>query len=273
VKEDFGLPLEMPPFQGRIHPDFRSPRFIESLFDCGSLLSHPSCELLLESRNRVGKISLPLTDLRSRTIVIKEFRTQGIDRLKSAFLPSKARKAWRGAGALYNRRLNTPCPIAFLEKRKGLFVDESYFISEAVEDVLEIRYLFPSLPEERLKKLLAAVAGDMRLSHEEGIHHRDLSDGNILVGEDKEDYRLFFIDTNRIRLRRRIGIWRRVKSLIRLGIPRDFQRFFLEQYCRTGRLPGKIWLWYRFNKASFTWYIEVKKKLHLRQIARKLKIQ
>jgi serine/threonine protein kinase len=263
----------MPPFRGKIHPDFKYPRFIESLFDCGSLLSRPSCELLLESRNRVGRITLPLSDLRSKTFVIKEFGTLGIDRLKSAFLPSKARKAWRGAGALYNRRFNTPCPIAFLEKKKNLFVDQSYYICEAVDNVKEIRHLLPILAEEQLKRLLIAVADDLRRSHAEGILHRDLSDGNILVGEDEGGYSLFFIDTNRIRLRRRLGMLRRIKSLIRLGIPRGFQRFFLEQYCRTDRLPTKIWLWYRFNKANFSCYIEVKKKLRLRQFFRKMKIQ
>lgn len=273
MNEDFGLPLEMPPFRGRIHPDFKTPRFIESIFDCGSLLSHPSCQLLLDSRNRVGRTVLFLSDQRSRQVVIKEFRTQGIDRLKSAILPSKARKAWRGAGALYNRRLNTPCPIAFLERRKGRFVFESYFLSEAVENVQEIRYLFSSLSQEMLKKLIATVAGDVRRSHDEGIYHRDLSDGNILVELDPEDSQLFFIDTNRIRLRRRIGMGRRIKSLIRLGIPREFQRFFLEQYCQTDRLSGISWFWYRFNKVCFTWYIEAKKKLRLRQIAEKMKIQ
>jgi len=83
----------------------------------------------------------------------------------------------------------------------------------------------------------------------------------------------YLIDTNRIREKKRVGTLRQAKSLIRLGIPKDFQKYFLEQHYKTDKLPALTWYWYRFNKVRFTWIIELKKKLHLKKLAQKLKIQ
>ncbi len=273
MRQEFGLPLDMPPFQGKIHPDYRDSRFLEAISDCQGLLSSPSCEILLDSRNRVGKIELAVSETRTRTVVIKEFRTLGVDKLKSAFQPSKALKAWRGASALLMKGFNTSCPVALLEKRTGRFVEQSFFISEMIEEVEEIRFLFPCLEPDKLKELLNALADYLSRIQSEGILHRDLSDGNILVKHDGDGYEFYLIDTNRIREKKRVGALQQVKSLIRLGIPRDSQKYFLEQHFKTAKLSALIWFWYRFNKVRFTWIIEVKKKLHLKQIAQKLKIQ
>jgi serine/threonine protein kinase len=273
MREEFGLPLEMPPFAGRIHPDFRNPDFLEAIMDCRSLLSHPSCEMLLDSRNRVGSVELPVGQTRKRQVVIKEFRTVGVDKLKTAFFPSKAVKAWRGASALFLKGLDTPCPVAFLEEKEGAFVEQSFFLSEKIGEAEEIRHLFPELKTDELKKFLVSLADYLSRCHDEGILHRDLSDGNILVQRKEGKRRFYLIDTNRIKIRRKIGPLRRVKSLIRLGIPRDYQSYFLKEYFQTPRLRKFIWFWYRFHKNRYTSYIDLKKKLRLRQLARKLKIQ
>ncbi len=273
MKEEFGLPLDMPPFQGKIHPDYRDLRFLEAIFDCQSLLSLPSCELLLDSRNRVGKVELAVSQTRKRMVVIKEFRTRGIDKLKTAVQPSKASKAWRGTSSLYLKGFNTPCPVAFLEQRTGRFVEQSYFISEMIDNVEEIRFLFPRLEPNKLKELLSALASYLSRIRSEGLLHRDLSDGNILVKKDGDGFKFYFIDTNRILEKKKVRALRQVKSLVRLGIPKDFQRYFLELHLKRDKLPVFIWFWYRFNKVRFTWIIELKKKLRLKQISQKLKIQ
>ena len=273
MREEFGLPLDMPPYRGKIHPDYRDLRFLEAISDCRGLLSQPSCEILLDSRNRVGKVELYISETRTRTVVIKEFRTRGVDKLKSAFQPSKALKAWRGASALLLKGFNTSCPVALLERRTGRFVEQSFFISEMIEDTEEIRFMFPRLEPDKLKELLSALADTLSRIQSEGLLHRDLSDGNILVRRNGDGYKFYLIDTNRIREKKRVGALRQIKSLVRLGIPRDFQKYFLEQHFKTDKLSSFIWFWYRFNKLGFTWMIEIKKKLRLKQIARKLKIQ
>lgn len=274
MKKQSGLPLNLPPFKGRIQARYNFPLFIKAISDCQSLLSGPDCEVLLDSRNRVGTVNLPLPDGKRIEIVIKQFRSIGVDKLKSIFLPTKAFKAWRGGVALLEREIETPFPVAYLEKRKALFLDQSFFLTERVSGVEEIRFLLRNLPPSELRELLALVARHLSFCHKKGILHRDLSDGNILVKKENEDkFRFYLIDTNRIRIKRRIGLLKEIKNLIRLGVPPPVQRFFLEQYLETSQLKRYQWLWYRTNKMIYSWFVELKKKLRLRQLAQRLKIQ
>jgi len=274
LKEEFGLPLVLPPFKGRVHPKYNCPEFLKAISNCQALFNEPSCRILLEGRNRVASVRLPVGGNKSEEIGIKEFRVQGINALKSLFLPSKAKKAWRGSMELIRRELATPNPAAYLEKRKGRMLDKSFFLSEWVEDVKEIRPLFRQLPHEELKELLASLAAHLFISHQKGILHRDLSDGNVLVKKNQAgEYVFYLVDTNRIKIKQKISPLSRMKNLIRFGVPSSYQRFFLEQYWGVQPVPKFLWLWYKINKNTYTMYIKTKKMLRLKQIARKLKIQ
>lgn len=274
VKEGFGRELSLPLFTGRIQAKFDDSIFLKSISDCHQLLEEPGSQILLDRRNRVGIAKLPLKNGKSVEVVIKEFHSRGLQKLKTLFLSSKALKSWQGAVALVGRGIETPFPIAYLEKRKKGFLEQSFFLSERISDIKEIRSLFLELPEPELRQLLAALARFLFFCHEKGILHRDLSDGNILVKRDeRENFHFYLIDTNRIRVRGRISLLMRIRNLVRLGAPPQFQIFFLEQYL--GDLPLKkyLWLWYRLNKKKYFLFVEFKKKLRLRQLAQKLKIQ
>jgi serine/threonine protein kinase len=222
----------------------------------------------------VGVVVLPRQDGKKVDIVIKEFRSRGVNRLKSLFLRGKAFKSWRGAVALVERGIETPPPAAYLEQRKRLFLDQSFFLAERVSDVEEIRFLFPKLPPSELRELLVSLSQHLSSCHKKGILHRDLSDGNILVKKDNSGkFSFYLIDTNRIRIKKRIGLLSGVKSLVRLGVPLDFQRFFLQHYLETPHVKRFPWFWYRINKSLYTQFVELKRKLRLRQLAQKLKIQ
>lgn len=264
----------MPPFRGRTQAGYNHPLFLEAISDCRQLLNGKSTEILLDGRNRVGKVNLPRKDGRKADIVIKEFRSAGINRLKSLFLPGKAFKSWQGASALVERGIDTPPPVAYLEQRKGLFIAQSFFLAEKISGVEEIRFLFRNLPPSELRRLLTALSRRLSLCHKKGILHRDLSDGNILVREGQSgEFRFFLIDTNRIRIKKRLGLLKRIKNLIRLGVPAEHQRFFLEQYLGKSPVKRFLWFWYRMNKMAYSCYVELKKKLKLRKLSRKLKIQ
>jgi hypothetical protein len=273
TKEVSGEPLDLHPFRGRIDRHYNHPLFREAISDC-RLLESPEAKVVLHSRNKVGVVSLPTANGGRSNIFVKEYRQEGVDKLKSLFIPSKARRAWLGAVGLVERGIPTPLPVAYLERRKKGFVAEICFLSEEVSDALEIRGLFRKLPEDELRGLLVALAGFLSSCHRKGILHRDLSDGNILVRKENGGiWKFWLLDTNRIRIKRRIGLGKSVKNLVRLGIPPHLQEYFLKSYLN-GQRPGRVLsVWYRINKAGFAWSISFKKKLGLRKLARKLKIQ
>jgi hypothetical protein len=134
--------------------------------------------------------------------------------------------------------------------------------------------LFRQLPHEELSPLLRELARYLARCVSSGILHRDLSDGNVMVDKKvSERFRFYLLDTNRIRIRRHVGTFRGIKSLIRLGIPPELQRLFLTEYLSPSPVKSIHWLWYRLNKSCFTGYIRFKQLLRLKRLAERLKIQ
>jgi serine/threonine protein kinase len=230
-------------------------------------------EILSEGRNRIVRLSLPLSSGVVADIIVKEYSYRGINKLKSLVLPSKAERAWRGAAALVERGLGTAFPVACLAKKKGGFIERSFFLAERIAGAVEVRGLFRDLPPSELEPLLGALAGFLSAVHAAGILHRDLSDGNVLIRNlDAGRFDVFLLDTNRIRLRRRLGGLARAKNLIRLGVPASHRELFLARYCG-GPPPAVFRLWYKINKFVFANYIALKRRLRLRRLARAIRIQ
>jgi hypothetical protein len=274
VNKEPGRDLFLPPFRGRIDPAWDTPLVRNALHAPRLLFEDPGARVLLKSRNTIAMVSLPLAPDKTAAVVVKEFGLRGVNRLKSLVLASKARKAWRGASALVERHINTPPPIAFLESRKRGFVDKSYFLAGFVEDAREIRFLLRELEGQALDGLLRDVAAFLAEAHDRGVLHKDLSDGNILVGTDPRGGWVFYLlDTNRVRTRDHIGGLARMKNLVRLGIPPDRQDLFLESYGRGKPFPKILRRWYKFQKACYAGRVNFKKRLRLKQLARKLGLQ
>jgi serine/threonine protein kinase len=85
-----------------------------------------------------------------------------------------------------------------------------------------------------------------------------------------------FLDTNRVRRRRNLGPFGRARNLVRLGVPPPLRPFFLDRYVRAAGAsisPSRFEFYYRTAKRSFESWLAFKKKLRLRAIARKLRLQ
>jgi hypothetical protein len=270
-EEMFGLALNHSSFKGRISPDFHEPSIIEKISACGLLFKDPDSQVLHNGRNRVAKLRFSSDKGQTISVVVKEFNVRGLDRLKTLFFPSKAFKAWKGGLVLLKEAVPTPDPVAYLEKKGAPFIRNSFYFSLFVSGAEEIRYLLRRLKDRELKNLIQSLARYLSLCHEKGIFHRDLSDGNILVRKGSNlEYSFFLIDTNRVRYKKRIGMLRKVKNLIRLGIPPSLQRFFLEEYFRSSQIGSFVWIWYKFNKKTYAGHILFKRKLRIRKVIEKL---
>jgi hypothetical protein len=265
--------IESGGYHGLIAAAYDDPVFLAALNVPEDLLLRSGAEILSEGRNRVLRLALPLSSGAVADIIVKEFSSRGVIKLKSLVLPPKAERAWRGAAALAWRGLGTALPVAWFARRKRGAVERSFFLSERIAGAAEVRGLFRDLPAEELEPLLGALAGFLSVLHAQGILHRDLSDGNVLVRRsDPGRFEFFLLDTNRIRVRRRLGDLSRAKNLIRLGVPAAYREDFLARYFG-GRAPAHLRLWYKINKSVFTNYMALKRRLRLRRLARALRIQ
>jgi glycosyltransferase involved in cell wall biosynthesis len=256
----------------RIRLDLDTPEFRNALSGIRRLAYGPAAHVLLDARNRIVALPLPADGSRFIDAVAKEFRPSGLKRLKTLVVPSKAIKAWRGAVACVDRDVSTPRPMACLERRRAGVVAESWFVSAWVENAREIRHLFLELEGDDLRVLVSGLAAYLRRAHERGILHGDLSDGNILVSG-PPPYRFFLIDTNRIRARRRLSWRSRIRNLVRLGVPPDAQDAFLDAYLAERRGSTGLRRLYRRAKKRYAANVALKKKLRLRRLAERLKIQ
>jgi len=303
----FGVPVRLGAFKGRVHPDYDTPDFLRALSDCRALVFGPAARVLLEKRNRVAAVSIPVSGPSiitpaatisvpavsgplpatstadpciagaagaASSAVVKEFRASGFRKIKTLVVSGKAAKAWRGAAACLVRRVPTPLPLAYVERRERGLVAESYFVAARIDDAREVRDLLRTIPPEDLSRLLAALARFLVFAHNQGILHRDLSDGNVLVRSSRPGvYDLFLIDTNRIRVRREVSLLGRVRNLVRLGVPPPYQDDFLRLYLGDRRCGRVLRLWYRLNKQWYTGFVAFKRALRLKRLAERLGIQ
>jgi serine/threonine protein kinase len=284
--------LHLPPFRGLIAAAYDHPETLAALGDLPCLLRSPSAETLQSGRNKIVAVCLPAAESPSETrpasleAVVKIFGSRGFHKLKTILLPSKGVRAWHGAVALRGDGFETPGPIAVLERRRFGVAVESVFVAERIRGGREIRNLFREKPESDLRGLIEALAPVLAGLHAAGLVHRDLSDGNVLVFLDENPSKFpnsggdgphfYFLDTNRVRRRRNLGPFGRARNLVRLGVPPPLRPFFLDRYVRAAGASfssSRFEFYYRTAKRSFESWLAFKKKLRLRAIARKLRLQ
>jgi tRNA A-37 threonylcarbamoyl transferase component Bud32 len=200
-------------------------------------------------------------------VVVKQFNNRGFKaRTLRRLRGSKAARAWRAARAFVAAGIDTAEPALLIESERA--DGPSFFVSRHLGEVVEARYLFRAVQAGReredfpgidypafmddLGRLLARV-------HGAGLFHRDLSIGNVLIARD-DPHRLYLVDLNRARVRRRLGAFARTRDLCRLAIfRRADQRRFLAAYW--GGEPGAAHVaLYRLFHHGFRFKIESKKR-------------
>lgn len=200
-------------------------------------------------------------------VVVKQFNNRGVKaRTLRRLRGSKAERSWRSALAFRNAGLATAAPICLIESRRA--DGPSFFVTRHLGKTVEARYLFRAVDAGREREdfpwidypaFLADLGRALARMHEAGFFHRDLSIGNVLICRD-DPGRLYVIDLNRCRERRRMGAVSRTRDLCRLAIfrPADQERF-LESYW--GRAPGPLrTTLFKLFHHGFRWKIEAKKR-------------
>ena len=206
-----------------------------------------------------------------QNVVVKQYRVGCFGcLLKNLFRGSAGRKAWVAGNGLRVYGLNTPLPLALLEKKRFGVTTGSYLIMEEVKDSLEMdRYMlknfsnrleanqckeeshFTATPlsppsqgwdlkklsrESKKRELISGLAKTLSDMHNHNIFHHDLKTCNIMVKENDKSFDFTFLDFDKVSFNEELTVRKRVKNLtqINLSTPRLFtltdRLRFLKEY-------------------------------------------
>ncbi len=198
--------------------------FLENPF---SAIESLNGRVVKESKwRRAAFVTLPST----QKVFLKIDKTKDwLETLKYLILPSKARKEWSVAYWLRRRELPVPRPLGWIEKRRRGSVEESLYLSEALEaEETGSEHLGPLQKESAVRHLAETV----KRFHDSGLDHDDLHIGNFLWVKGE----LFLTDLHSASIHKILSLRRRLWNISHLFHSfRSFwrereQRAFLEVY-------------------------------------------
>lgn len=184
-----------------------------------------------------------------RNVCLKHYGSRGrLRALQDAFRPSRAIKSLQTAEAFRNLGVKTATPYAVIERRKHLFVEESFLIMEDISQ----NHGIPEYMEENFsppltkgqfhekRRFISHFASYLSFLHQKGIYQTDFKTTNVFARQDAPGNTLFWmIDLDHVVFARELSSQRRAKNLVQINtsVPAvmtltDRMRFF-HQY--TGR--------------------------------------
>jgi hypothetical protein len=96
-------PLALDGYEGMVQTSYDDPLLRQALGRAEGLWSYPGVKILADQRNKLGIFRFALSGGQVKEVVVKEFASRGITKLKSPFLSSKAARAWRRSCAACGR--------------------------------------------------------------------------------------------------------------------------------------------------------------------------
>ncbi|HBN26237.1 MAG TPA: hypothetical protein DD405_02060 [Desulfobacteraceae bacterium] len=133
--------------------------------------------------------TVALVKINGRQLVVKRYNVKSfLHSFRYLFRKSRASVSWKNAQRLfYILNIPTPKPVAFLEKRLGLFKKKSYFITEYIDGISAYN-LFHSNEVEDIagRKHLVCMFGRLLQSLSDALlSHGDFKASNFIISNDK----------------------------------------------------------------------------------------
>lgn len=197
------------------------------------MLSLPDCfarnegTLIHNGRNQLRRICYEGTDY-----VVKAFRRPNfINRfVYGIFRPSKAKRSYDHARLFQQIGVGTPQPVGYLNIRRGLLFDRSYYVTLAsscpyrYEDLFRRKFDYED-------EVLCAVGHVTAILHEHGYAHKDYGRANILFEKTSQGIKLDIVDLNRLAIGP-LDMKAGCKNLERLPATPAMHRVIANEYAR-----------------------------------------
>ena len=145
------------------------------------------------------------------------------------FRPSKAERSFKYACKLLSKGIKTPTPVAYGEKVAGGALEESYYISEHLNNEMTFRDLNPEEPGH--EKIIREFTHFTYFLHENRVEFLDHSPGNTLIklGNGKAEF--YLVDLNRMNFKN-LNFSERMKNFARLAQDEKVFRIMANEYSK-----------------------------------------
>lgn len=182
-------------------------------------------ELVYKGRNELRKMAYGGLEL-----VVKSFhRPNLINRfVYGVFRPSKAKRSFDHARMYQEIGVGTPAPVGYLNVRRGLLFDRSYYVTL----VSTCPHVYNDLFYQHFDyadDVIRAVGRVTGVLHEHGYAHKDYGRGNILFQQTPDGVKIEIVDLNRMYIGP-IDMRRGCKNFERLPATPHMHRLMAEEY-------------------------------------------
>lgn len=189
--------------------------------------------------NRVYEVPFPFgNDLTH--IVVKSFGwRERFHYWVSPLMRSKALNSFETALLLLEKGLGTPPPLAAFERRERYFVRENLYVTESLGHTTTLRQILRKGEDRELRDFLIGRVGKfLRIMHDAGIFHRDLTLANFLI---KDEEHFYLVDLNRARPKKRpLKLLERIDDISRMDFLDEEFRIFLRSYFEPEEVEKKV---------------------------------
>lgn len=181
-----------------------------------------------------------LNDEREK-ICLKQFCYPHLwNRIKEHFRRSKGLKSWMAANGMRARGFSSLKPLALVEKKNCLGLQESFLFMEALAEDQEMdRFILKGFGDLNQKRLFVqAFARWLHGLHKMGIYHKDMKTCNILVSERRGTWDFHLLDFEDILLDEKVDPKKLFRNLLQLNtstpkVMTKVDRFrFFKEYIR-----------------------------------------
>jgi len=233
------VPLPTEGYRGFVREDLRDIFSDDLLGNIEAAVQRGGGQTIKDSRVRWVAI-FPGPD--GQALFIKKFKAKNWkERAKYLLLPSRAKREWHVSRAFQIKGVQIPVPIGVIERRRWGFLEESLYVSEAIEgaqplmDFFTERFAGGDSKEGEKRRVLSLLGDTVRRIHDGRLFHADLHAGNFLIRKSGEGP-LYLIDLHSARMRKVLTRWHRLWNIAQLFyslnglLGQEDKAVFLEAY-------------------------------------------
>lgn len=208
-----------------LHPDFAG--LEDFMISLPFRFERDEGTVIHNGRNQLRRITYQGVDY-----VVKSFRRPNlINRfVYGVFRPSKAKRSYDHALLFQAIGVGTPQPVGYMNIRKGLLFDRSYYVTLASSCSHRYEELFHRHFDYE-DEVLRAVGHVTALLHEHGYAHKDYGRANILFEKTPEGIKIDIVDLNRLGIGP-LDMKAGCKNLERLPATPAMHRIIAEAYAK-----------------------------------------